>query len=81
MPRTSKSSSAITQTDLASDIMGRNSLQGDDQRATRNERRAVPDVKQDADQSIMETLEKSNKNERSRADLNKGKGIHRRKPR
>lgn len=77
MPRTSKPLSALTETDFASEIMGKNSLQGDDQRATRNERRAVPKVKPDADASIMETLEKSDKNERARTVLKKGKGIHR----
>ena len=35
----------LTRSDIASDEMGRNSLQGDDQANIRNERQEVPDVK------------------------------------
>lgn len=78
MPRTSKPTKDLTETDFASDKMGKNSLQGDDQSLIRNERQAVPGVNPNADESIMESLEKSDKNVRARSDLGKGKGIHRR---
>jgi hypothetical protein len=60
-----------TEADLASDRMGRNSLQGDDQESVRNQRNAVPDVKQDAD-GVVESFEKMDKDERARRDLHKG---------
>lgn len=60
-----------TEAGLASDRMGRNSLQGDDQKNVRNQRKAVPDVKQDAD-AVTESFEKTDKDERARRDLDKG---------
>lgn len=62
----------IIDADLAQDIMGKNSLQGDDQSSFHNERQAVPDVKAEAD-DLMETFEKSDKNIRARRDLGKGR--------
>lgn len=61
----------LTETDLAQDKMGRNSLQGDDQNSVRNERQAVPDPKQEAD-DVKESFRKLDKDERARKDLNKG---------
>lgn len=61
----------LTETDLAQDRMGRNKLQGDDQTSVRNQRHAVPDPKQEADE-IKESFRKLDKNERAREDLNKG---------
>lgn len=63
----------LTETDFASDKMGNNSLQGDDQRNVHNQRQAVPGVKPEADKSIIETLEKSDKDVRARRDLGKGR--------
>ncbi len=60
-----------TETDLASERMGRNRLQGDDQSNVRNERKAVPDVKQETD-SVIESFEKLDKDKRAREDLGKG---------
>ena len=51
MPKTRKRATRppqahkINESDLAQDIMGRNSLQGDDQQNVLNERRAVPNVR------------------------------------
>ncbi len=64
---------SITETDLAQDEMGKNSLQGDDQSRVRNERRAVPEVRGEPDASIIETLEKSDKDVRAERDLGKGR--------
>lgn len=65
--------SDITETDLASEKMGRNKLQGDDQSQVRNQRHAVPDVKQNADRSHSETAEKTDKDVRAKRDLGKGR--------
>jgi hypothetical protein len=71
MAEARKRRNSLSETDLAQDKMGRNSLQGDDQSSVRNERQAVPDVKQDAD-SVLESFRKLDKDERARKDLNKG---------
>ena len=63
----------ITESDLAQDEMGRNSLQGDDQSNVRNQRQEVPDVKDEPDERIVETIEKSDKNVRAERDLGKGR--------
>jgi hypothetical protein len=60
----------LTDTDLAQDKMGRNSLQGDDQADVRNQRRAVPDVKQEAD-DVIESFRRIDKNVRAEKDLGK----------
>ncbi len=65
--------SDVTETDLASEKMGRNELQGDDQSQIQNQRHAVPDVKQDADRSHRETAEKTDKDVRAKRDLGKGR--------
>ena len=61
----------LTRSDLASDEMGRNSLQGDDQANVRNERQAVPDVKTETD-GVVESFRKLDKDKRAREDLGKG---------
>ena len=61
----------LTRSDIASDEMGRNSLQGDDQANIRNERQAVPDVKTETD-GVIESFRKLDKNVRARKDLGKG---------
>lgn len=60
-----------TESDIASERMGRNKLQGDDQSNVHNERQAVPDVKQETD-DVIESFEKLDKDERAREDLGKG---------
>ncbi len=65
--------SDIQSSDLAADRMGNNQLQGDDQTKVRNQRHAVPDVKQEAD-GVIESFEKLDKDERARRDLGKGAG-------
>lgn len=62
----------LKETDFANQKMGNNQMQGEDQLKVHNQRHAVPDVKRDADKSILETLEKTDKNVRARKDLNKG---------
>lgn len=64
-------SSHPSRADLAQDEMGNNSLQGNDQRNVRNQRHAVPDVKQEAD-GVLESFEKLDKDVRARKDLGKG---------
>lgn len=66
-----RSNTDLQESDLAADIMGDNDLQGDDQANVRNQRRAVPDVKQEAD-GVIESFEKLDKDERARRDLGKG---------
>ncbi|MCC2096952.1 MAG: hypothetical protein KDJ29_08665 [Hyphomicrobiales bacterium] len=63
--------SEVSREDLASDIMGKNSLQGNDQESVRNQRQAVPDVKQETD-GVVESFEKLDKDVRAREDLGKG---------
>lgn len=62
----------IGEEDLAQDVMGKNTLQGDDQLNVHNERQAVPGVKAEAD-DLMETYEKSDKDVRAKRDLGKGR--------
>lgn len=61
----------LTESDLANRKMGDNDLQGNDQSSVRNQRQAVPDVKQETD-GIIDSLEKLDKEERARRDLGKG---------
>ena len=55
----------IREHDLAQDKMGKNSLQGDDQRRVRNQRHAVPDAKGDAD-DVIESFKKLDRQKRHR---------------
>lgn len=61
----------LRESDLAEELMGRNSLQGDDQANVRNERQVQPDVRQEAD-DVVESFRKRDKHYRARTDLNKG---------
>lgn len=70
--RKTETDSDIRETDLAQQRMGKNRLQGDDQSNVRNERHAVPDVKTEPDDDVIETFEKLDKDKRAREDLNKG---------
>jgi hypothetical protein len=58
--------------DFASDRMGRNRLQGDDQQSVRNERHAQPDERREADRDMEESFRKLDKDARARLDLGKG---------
>jgi hypothetical protein len=62
----------LTESDLAQDKMGDNSLQGDDQANVRNQRQAVPDVKKKPDDGVIDSLEKMDKDVRAEKDLGKG---------
>jgi len=57
--------------DLASDIKGRNSLQGDDQTAVASERQAQAGARGETD-GLIEGFEKLDKDVRARRDLGKG---------
>lgn len=61
----------LAEADLANRKMGDNKLQGNDQLSVRNQRHAVPDVKQEAD-DVIDSLEKLDKDERAPRDLGKG---------
>lgn len=56
---------AFDQDDMASEMKGRNSLQGNDQRNVRNQREAVPDVKRETE-GVVESFEKTEEHLRSR---------------
>lgn len=60
-----------TRTDLASHVMGNNSLQGNDQSSVRTQRQAQPEVKQKTD-GLIEGLKKLDKDVRAKTDLGKG---------
>ena len=61
----------LTRTDLASDVMGDNALQGNDQANVRNQRHAQPDARQNAD-GVIESFEKLDNDVRAERDLGKG---------
>lgn len=61
----------LKESDLAQQKMGDNALQGNDQRNVRNQRHAVPDVRQEAD-DILESFEKLDKDVRAKRELGKG---------
>lgn len=67
-----ESKDRLTETDLASDIMGDNALQGDDQENVQNQRQAVPDPRQVADSGPVESARLLDKDERARKELSKG---------
>ena len=67
----SRSGDNPSELDLAADIMGDNSLQGDDQDNTVNQRRAVPDAKGETE-GVLESFEKLDKDARAERDLGKG---------
>jgi hypothetical protein len=72
MSRNLNKTERLSEADLAQDKMGDNSLQGNDQSNVRNQRHAVPDVKQTPDGSVMESLEKMDKDVRAERELGKG---------
>lgn len=62
----------LTETDLAADKMGRNSLQGDDQSKVRNQRQSVPDAKKDAE-DVVESFENMDPETRARREQEKAR--------
>tara|TARA_R110002124_G_scaffold111313_1_gene265012 strand:- start:5530 stop:5784 length:255 start_codon:yes stop_codon:yes gene_type:complete len=62
---------SLKESDLAQQKMGDNALQGNDQHNVRNQRHAVPDVRQGAD-DIVESFEKLDKDVRAKRELGKG---------
>lgn len=64
-------STDVKRADLAQDIMGKNSLQGNDQLSVRNQRHAQPDAKTETD-GVIESFEKLDKDVRAQEDLGKG---------
>lgn len=72
MSKSEPNNTNLTESDLAQDKMGDNALQGDDQANVRNQRHAVPDVKQQPDDGVVESLEKMDKDVRAERELGKG---------
>lgn len=72
MSRNLNKTEDLSEADIAQDKMGDNSLQGNDQSNVRNQRQAVPDVKQTPDDGVAETLEKMDKDVRAERELGKG---------
>ncbi|MEQ8479126.1 MAG: hypothetical protein RIC18_00610 [Hoeflea sp.] len=72
MAKPHASNTDLTETDLARDKMGRNSLKGDDQARTRNQREAVAEVKKEPDKGVVDSLEKMDKDTRAKTELGKG---------
>jgi hypothetical protein len=72
MSKNLNKTSRLSESDLAQDKMGDNSLQGNDQANVRNQRQAVPDVKQEPDKSVVESLKKMDKDVRAERELGKG---------
>jgi hypothetical protein len=62
----------LQETDFANEKMGKNRLQANDQANVRNQRKAVPDVRQEPDKDVIESFEKLDKHKRARAELGKG---------
>ena len=61
----------LTETDLASDIMGRNSLQADDANNVQNERKAQAEVLQETS-SIVENAKRMDPDYRAQTEMGKG---------
>ncbi|MBW3097059.1 hypothetical protein [Pseudohoeflea coraliihabitans] len=62
----------LTETDLANQKMGDNDLQGNDQSNVHNQRHAQPDAKKKADDGVVDSLEKMDKDRRAEEELGKG---------
>ena len=71
MAKPDSKTTKLTRSDLASDEMGNNRLQAKDQSDVHNQRKAVPDVKQETD-GVIESFQKLDKDERAERDLGKG---------
>ena len=66
----------LAESDLSSDIMGNNQLQGDDQESVHNQRHSVPDAKAEPDADPVESAKLQDKDTRAERELNKGGGVH-----
>lgn len=71
MSRNPNKTARLTESDLAQDRMGDNSLQGDDQANVRNQRQAVPHVRKKPDHGVIDSLEKMDKDVRAEEELGK----------
>lgn len=60
------------ESDLAQDRMGKNSLQGDDQRNIQNQRHSVPDEKQESE-GVIESFENMDAETRAQRDQERRK--------
>lgn len=65
-----KQGATTNEVDLANDEMGNNQLQGNDQSHVRNQRRAVPDVNDEAE-GVIESFSKTDKDVPARKDTGK----------
>jgi hypothetical protein len=72
MSKTQIQSERLTEAELAQDKMGDNSLQGNDQSNVRNQRHAVPGVRQKPDDGVVESFEKMDNDVRAERELGKG---------
>ncbi|WP_339758920.1 hypothetical protein [uncultured Hoeflea sp.] len=72
MSRNLNRTEPLSEADIAQDKMGDNSLQGNDQSNVRNQRHAVPGVRQKPDDGVVESLEKMDKDVRAERELGKG---------
>lgn len=70
-PEADRNEGRLTESNLDNRRMGRNSLQGDDQTSVRNQREALPEERQQAD-DLEESFRKLDKDVRARTDLGKG---------
>lgn len=75
-PNTPEGENTLGETDFASDLMGNNQLQGDDQENVHNQRHAVPDAKLEANADPVESAEMLDEDARALAELGKGGGVH-----
>ena len=60
-----------TEASLDNQRMGRNALQGNDQRQVRNERQSMPDEREKPD-DVVESFAKLDKEKRAKEELGKG---------
>ena len=68
--RQERSQADAGRVDIASDRMGNNRLQGDDQSNVRNQRQAVPDIRDEAD-GVIESFQKMDEDAHARKNLGK----------
>lgn len=71
MSRNVNKTARLTESDLAQDKMGDNTLQGNDQANVRNQRQAAPDVRKKPDHGVIDSLEKMDKDVRAEKELGK----------
>ncbi|MBS9720898.1 hypothetical protein JYU29_09395 [Tianweitania sp. BSSL-BM11] len=69
-PRATPSNTNLSETDLASDKMGNNQLQGNDQETVHNQRQAVPDAKKETE-GVVESFENMDPKTRAERENNR----------